>query len=206
MAAHKPFSEASDRNRQPILAVLARHFADRSRVLEVGSGSGQHVVHFAGALPHLTWQCSDLPGQLPGIRLWLDEAGLANTPAPLALDVDGAWPFDRFDAVFTANTLHIMAWDQVLRMFAQLHGVMTDDAVLAIYGPFNYGGRFTSAGNAGFDASLRSRAPHMGIRDFEAVDGAARAAGLELVEDCAMPANNRCLIWRKRRSSGITPG
>ena len=199
MAGHKPYSEASERNRAPILAVLAEHFAARRHVLEIGSGTGQHAVHFAQALPHLTWQCSDTPGQLPGIRLWLDEAGLANTPPPLALDVEGVWPAGRFDAVFTANTLHIMAWGQVQRLFAQLPGIMTDDALLVIYGPFNYAGRFTSAGNADFDASLKSRVPHMGIRDFEAVDAAARNAGLDLVEDCAMPANNRCLVWRKRR-------
>ena len=202
MRGQKPFSEASERNREPLLAVLARHFADRSRVLEIGSGSGQHAVHFAQGLPHLTWQCSDMPAQLPGIRLWLDQAGLANTPAPLALDVDGAWPCARFDAVFTANTLHILAWEQVLRMFSRLPGAMTNDAVLAIYGPFNYQGRFTSAGNGSFDASLKARTAHMGIRDFEAVDGAAHGAGLELVEDCTMPANNRCLIWHKRRSDG----
>lgn len=206
MSGHKPFSAASERNREPLLAVLAEHFADRCCVLEIGSGTGQHAVHFARALPHLAWQCSDMSVQLPGIRLWLDEAGLANTPAPLALDVDGAWPAQRFDAVFTANTLHIMAWEQVLRMFACLPGVMTDDALLAVYGPFNYAGRFTSPGNANFDASLKASASHMGIRGFEAVDGQARMAGLELVEDRAMPANNRCVIWCKQRSANITPG
>ncbi len=196
MTGPKPFAEASERNRQPILAVLAQHFADRSHVLEIGSGTGQHAVHFAQALPHLTWQCSDLHGQLPGIRLWLDEAGLANTPAPLKLDVDGAWPAARFDAVFTANTLHIMGWHQVVRLFERLPEVLSGDATLAVYGPFNSAGRFTSAGNAAFDASLKTREPHMGIRDFEAVDGLARGAGLALAHDCAMPANNRCLIWR----------
>ncbi len=201
MAGHKPFSTASERNRAPILAVLATHFADRTRVLEIGSGTGQHAVHFARALPHLTWQCADTQERLPGIRLWLDEAGLANTPAPLKLDVDGAWPGQRFDGVFSANTLHIISWEQVLRMFACLPGVMTDDAVLAIYGPFNYGGRFTSASNADFDASLKESAPHMGIRDFEVVNTLAGNAGFELVEDRAMPANNRCLIWRRRRST-----
>ncbi len=198
MAGHKPFSTASERNREPILAVLEQHFADRGRVLEIGSGSGQHAVHFARGLPHLTWQCADMPGQLPGIRLWLDEAGLANTPAPLVLDVDGAWPDRRFDAMFSANTLHIISWEQVLRMFVCLPGVMTDDALLVVYGPFNYGGRFTSASNADFDASLKASAPQMGIRDFEAVNTLAGNAGLELVEDRAMPANNRCLVWRRR--------
>ena len=105
----KPFSPACERNREPILAVLLGRFADRSRVLEIGSGSGQHAVHFAAAMPHLVWQTSDVPAHLPGIRQWLDEAHLPNTPPPQAFDVNGGWPAGRFDAVFSANTLHIMA-------------------------------------------------------------------------------------------------
>lgn len=106
----KPYAPACDRNRDPILAVLREHFADRQQVLEIGSGTGQHAVHFAAALPPLVWQTSDRHGQLAGIRLWLDEAALPNTPPPLALDVNGPWPRQRFDAVFSANTLHILAW------------------------------------------------------------------------------------------------
>lgn len=195
--ARKPYAPACDRNREPILAVLRRHFADRRRVLEIGSGTGQHAVHFASALPHLTWQASDRAANLPGIGMWLDEAGLPNTPPALELDVDGGWPAERFDALFTANTLHIMGWDDVVRLFDALRGVSTADAVLAIYGPFNYGGRFTSESNAAFDARLRSEDARQGIRDFEAVDALARGAGFALAEDCAMPANNRTLVYRR---------
>ena len=191
----KPWSEACERNRDPILAVLREHFADRRRVIEIGSGTGQHAVHFARHLPHLTWQASDVEENLPGIRLWFDEAALPNLPPPIALDVNGPWPDERFDAAFTANTLHIMSWDEVRRLFAGLDRVLANDAVLAIYGPFNYGGKYTSASNAAFDASLKRRAPHMGIRDFEAVDELARNIGFSLVRDHPMPANNRTLVW-----------
>ena len=193
----KPYSEACDRNREPILEVLRRHFADRRHVLEIGSGTGQHAVHFAAALPHITWQTSDVEPNLPGVRLWLEEAGLPNLPPPVPLDVTGPWPGARFDGVFTANTLHIMSWQDVHALFAKLPEVLTADAVLAVYGPFNYNGAFTSASNAAFDEWLKRRAAHSGIRDFAAVDELARAIGLGLVEDRAMPANNRTLIWRR---------
>jgi len=191
----RPYSASCDRNREPILAVLRQHFADRKRVLEIGSGTGQHAVHFAAALPHLTWQTSDLPENHEGIRLWLDEAALPNTPAPLALDARGPWPQARYDAVFTANTLHIMSWPEVQALFAALPAVLADDARLAIYGPFNYGGAFTSPSNAQFNVTLKGWGAHMAIRDFEAVDALARGAGLRLLEDREMPANNRCLVW-----------
>jgi SAM-dependent methyltransferase len=193
----KPFSPACERNREPILAALREPFAGRRAVLEVGSGTGQHAVHFAAALPHLIWQTSDVAGNLPGIRAWLAEAALPNTPPPLELDVTGPWPVQRFDAAFSSNTLHIMSWPEVQRLFEQLDSVLTDDALLAVYGPFNDGGRFTSDSNAAFDASLRERASHMGIRDAAAVDALARAIGLTLMADLPMPANNRTLLWRR---------
>jgi len=196
--ADKPHSAACERNRDPILAVLRAHFADRHHVLEVGSGTGQHAVHFAAALPHLVWQCSDRAENLPGTRAWLDEAALPNTPPPLEFDVAGAWPRDHYDAVFSANTLHIMSWDEVRRLFAGLPGIARDDCKLAIYGPFNYDGKFTSDSNREFDASLRQRGSHMGIRDVADVDALARQAGFALIDDVAMPANNRCRVWQRQ--------
>ncbi|MDN5864346.1 MAG: class I SAM-dependent methyltransferase [Gammaproteobacteria bacterium] len=194
----KLFSSACERNREPILGVLREHFQDRSRVLEIGSGSGQHAVHFAAALPHLTWQTSDRAENLAGIRLWLKEAGLANTPKPFAFDVnDEAWPQGGYDAIFSANTLHIMAWPEVEALFSNMRALLDDNGKLAVYGPFNYGGRFTSASNAAFDASLKARDARMGIRDFEAVNHLADGAGLTLAADAAMPANNRCLLWQR---------
>lgn len=193
----KPYAPACDRNRDPILAVLREHLPPRAHVLEIGSGTGQHAVHFAAALPQATWQASDRPDRLPGIRTWLDEAALPNTPAPLALDVNGDWPARRFDAIFTANTLHIMGWSDIVRLFERLPSALADDALLVVYGPFNYGRRFTSDSNAAFDARLKAERPQQGIRDFEAVDALARAAALTLVADLAMPANNRCIVWRR---------
>lgn len=193
----KPFSAACERNREPILAVLKQHFSDRRQVLEVGSGTGQHAVHFAAALPHLVWQTSDRAAYHAGIRAWLDDAALPNARLPLLLDVTGAWPPQTFDALYTANTLHIMAWAEVKQLFAALPEVLAADAVVSVYGPFNYGGVFTSDSNTAFDADLKSRDPKMGLRDFEAVDALAQAVGLRLVQDYALPANNRCIVWRR---------
>lgn len=211
----KPFAPACERNREPILAVLRRHFADRRRVLEIGSGSGQHAVHFAAAMPWLTWQCSDVAEHLPGIGMWLEEAGLANAPAPVELDVAKDWlavlasgpalprvggrQKGRFDAAFSANTLHIMGWAEVEAFFAGLDAALADDAIVVVYGPFNYNGAYSSDSNREFDAWLKARDARSAIRDFEAVDALARGIEMRLVEDVAMPANNRCLVWRRER-------
>jgi cyclopropane fatty-acyl-phospholipid synthase-like methyltransferase len=194
----KPFAESCVQNRDPILAVLVEVFADRRRVLEIGSGTGQHAVYFAAALPHLVWQTADVPLHHAGIRAWLMDAALPNVLAPLALDVcQTGWRSGRYDAVFSANTLHIMSWPEVKCFFAGVGGVLEPGGVLAVYGPFNYGGAFTSESNAHFDAWLKARDPASGVRDFEAVDALARAQGLVLQRDIAMPANNRTLVWRR---------
>ena len=195
-ATERPDAPSCARNREPILAVLQDHFADRRRVLEIGSGTGQHAIYFAGHFPGLTWQTSDRPDQLPGIAAWLDHAALANTPPPIAFDVGAAWPAGPYDAVFSANTLHIMPWAAVEQLFAGLPRILAGGAKLVVYGPFNDGGRCTSDSNAAFDRWLKAQAPHQGLRDFAAVDALARAAGLALVDDRAMPSNNRCLIWQ----------
>ena len=194
----KPFSESCVQNREPILAVLRALFADRSHVLEVGSGTGQHAVYFGAELTHLRWQTADVPQHHAGIRLWLAEAGLANVLPPLALDVNQTgWRSGRYDAVFSANTLHIMSWPEVEKFFAGVGEILESGGILAVYGPFNYNGAFTSESNARFDAWLKARDPASGVRDFEAVDALARAQGLHLQQDIAMPANNRMLVWRK---------
>jgi cyclopropane fatty-acyl-phospholipid synthase-like methyltransferase len=194
----KQFSAACERNREPILAILRDAFAASHRVLEIGSGTGQHAAYFAARLPHLIWQTSDLPQNHPSILAWQQEAALPNLLPPLALDVaGGAWPSGPYDAVFSANTCHIMAWQEVCAMFAGIGCVLQPGGVLGIYGPFNYGGQFTSASNAQFDATLKAQAPHMGIRDVEAVNRLAAEQGLALAADHPMPANNRLLLWRR---------
>ncbi len=204
-AAQKPFSPSCERNRDPILAILRAQFADSTRVLEIGSGTGQHAVYFAAAMPWLTWQCSDVADNLPGIGMWLQAAGLPNTPPAIALDVAlGPWPTQAFDAVFSANAVHIMGWAQVEALFEGVQGVLDRDARqegsnanLVLYGPFNYNGSYSSDSNREFDGWLKARDPRSGIRDFEAIDALARGIGLQLADDIAMPANNRCLVWHR---------
>lgn len=197
---------ATERNRDPILAVLGEHFATCHQVLEIGSGTGQHAIHFAAALPHLHWQPSDLPENHPAINAWIAASGLENVSPPLALDVGRAdtWPSQRYDAVFSANTLHIVSWPQVQSLFANLPRVLAPDARIVIYGPFNIGGQFTAPSNAAFDASLREWDPTSGIRDREAVQALAAQAGLSFLADIEMPANNRCLVWQPAQS-GAAP-
>jgi len=198
MTESKPFAPHCERNKEPILALLQPYLVNRHRVLEIGSGTGQHAVFFAPALPYTVWQTSDVDENLPGIRLWLQEAALPNLPPPLLLDVTGEWPQQRFDAAFTANSLHIMPWTAVEKFFAGLDTVLERDGLLAVYGPFNYHGTYTSESNREFDGWLKQRSALSGIRDFEAVDALANRIGLQLVNDHAMPANNRLLVWRRQ--------
>jgi SAM-dependent methyltransferase len=195
----KPYAESCEQNRAPIQAVLEDLFADRRRVLEIASGTGQHAVYFAQAMPHLTWQTSELPENHAGIQAWLDEAGLPNVLPPLAINVTSpAWPLSQpFDAVFNANTVHIVSWPAVEAMFAGIGQALAPGGILYLYGPFNYGGNFTSESNARFDVWLKNRDPRSGVRDFEAIDRLAAAQGLTLLRDVAMPANNRSLVWQK---------
>jgi cyclopropane fatty-acyl-phospholipid synthase-like methyltransferase len=202
----KPHAPAAERNAAPILAELAPRFASTRRVLEIGTGTGQHAVHFAAALDHLVWLTSDLPGQHAGIRLWLEEAALPNIEPPLSLDVLEPWPaLPDFDAAFTANTFHIMPWDGVPATFSGLAERLPAGAPFIVYGPFAYSGAHTAPSNARFDAQLRAADPRMGVRDI--VDVAEAAEGLfELEADVSMPANNRLLIWRRLGSSDASGG
>jgi SAM-dependent methyltransferase len=203
VTAALPWSEACVRNQGPILDVLRTAFANRQRVLEIGAGTGQHGVHFARHLPHLTWQPTDRHEYLDGLLARVATEGPPNLAVPVALDVlRRPWPPFAADAVFTANTLHIMSWVAVEALFARLPEVLAPDGLLAIYGPFSDQGRHTSDSNATFDAMLRERDPESGVRDFQVVNALAAAAGLRLVEDCAMPANNRLILWH--RQSTIT--
>ena len=203
----KPFSSSCERNRDPILDVLRRHLGGAHQVLEIGSGTGQHAVHFAAAMPWLAWQTSDHFDNLAGINQWLNDASLANTPPPIPLQAateptphfTPALPSNvlPFDAVFTANTLHIMGWPEVQALFTSLPAILADNARVIVYGPFNQGGDFSSESNREFDRSLKARDMRSGIRDLEAVDALAEASGLQRIDDVAMPANNRMLVWRR---------
>ena len=194
-------SEACERNKGPILAVLGGELAASRSVLEIGSGTGQHAVHFARHLPYLSWQPTEVSSELAPLEERILAEGPPNLRPALALDVRvHPWPVERVDAVFSANTLHIMAWDAVEHFFRGVGEVLTAPGVLCIYGPFRYRGGYTSESNAEFDRYLKMRNPSRGIRDFEALERLAAAAGLELAADHPMPANNQTLVWRHRRA------
>lgn len=207
---NKPFAESCLRNRDPILAVLRPLLAGRHALLEIGSGSGQHAVHFAAALPQLLWQASDHADHLPGMRLWLDEAVLPNTPPPIALQavpgagLQPALAAGRFDAVFTANTLHIMPWEAVCALLQGVAGLLPEGGLFAAYGPFKRDGDFTSASNREFDAWLKARDAASGIRDREAIDAQAARHGLRRLHSHALPANNELLVWQLANNPALT--
>ncbi len=194
----KPYSESCDQNKAPILAIIQPLFKDCRSVLEIGSGTGQHAVCFAENMPQLIWHTSDRSENHGGIRQWLDEAVLPNTRYPLLLDVaQDEWPALSVDGVFSANTAHIMHWPEVEALIAGVSELLQEGGLFALYGPFNYNGHYTSESNAGFDGWLKQRDPESGIRDFEAVNKLAGSAGLSLLDDYEMPANNRILCWQK---------
>lgn len=194
----KPFSESCAQNQDSILAVLRQVFSDRKIVLEIGSGTGQHAVYFGKNLPHLVWQTSDLQQNHEGILAWLNEENLPNVLPPLSIDVsDSIWPTDKVDALFSANSVHIMSWNCVEAMFRGMGRCLSPGGIVCFYGPFNYGGKFTSEGNEQFDRWLKANDARSGVRDFEALDQLARSIGLTLMLDLAMPANNRTLVWKR---------
>jgi len=198
----KPFSDSCVQNQREICSVLLTLLIDSKHVLEIGSGTGQHAVYFAERLRHLIWQTSDQKQYHQGISLWLDEAGLDNTRAPFSLDVSkDNWPelntIQPIDALFSANAVHIMSWDNVLDYFRHGTKLLEKNGLFLLYGPFNYNGEYTSESNASFDQWLKVRDLESGIRDFEALDELANKNSMKLTHDIEMAANNRILCWNK---------
>ncbi|MBU2887836.1 DUF938 domain-containing protein [Gilvimarinus agarilyticus] len=192
-----PFSQACENNKDPILNVLTEVFSDRRRVLEIGSGTGQHAVYFAQNLPHLIWQTSDLSVNHVGINQWIDHQPSDNLLRPTVFDLrQPVWPTG-IDAVFSANTAHIVSWPLVQALFTQVGQHLPPGGIFAQYGPFNYGGQYTSDSNAAFDQMLKKRDPDSGIRHFEEISQLAEQNALVLSKDYPMPANNRLLVWTK---------
>lgn len=195
---NKPFSQSCENNKQPILQVLQRIFTLPCELVEIGSGTGQHVVFFAEHLPHIIWQPTDQPEYLEGISQWIAEADLTNINAPMKLNVrDEPWPCQQLEAVFTANTLHIMSQQEVEIFFNRLGNYLLPEAIFCSYGPFNKKGSYTSASNARFDQWLKARDPLSAIRHMEDLVTLGRLNKIELIEEVIMPANNMCLIWQK---------
>ncbi|WP_321276364.1 DUF938 domain-containing protein [Thiomicrorhabdus indica] len=197
-ATPKPFSQSSEENKTVIFESIHPYLANKSSVLEIASGTGQHAVYFSSQLPHLTWQTSDLIESHSGICQWLDEADLPNIHRPVELNVsESQWPDCKYDAVFSANSFHIMSQQNVVDFFANIADVLQEGAHVLIYGPFNYNNAFTSESNANFDVWLKHRNPQSGIKDFEWCHQLAMDAGLILENDIEMPVNNRILVWSK---------
>jgi len=193
----KPYSQACENNKQPILKQLKHAFENTSQVLEVGSGSGQHAIHFAQHLPHLNWQTSDVLSNHNGINQWIAESEMSNIGRPLNLDLNQSWPVEQVDGIFTANTLHIVNWWLVIKFFEGVSRHLVAGGMLCIYGPFNYDSQFTSDSNREFDLWLKERDPQSGIRNIEAIYQLANQTNLTLIDDHPMPANNRLLVFKK---------
>lgn len=195
--AELPFAEACERNKGPILEQLLQIMPERGRVLEIGSGTGQHVIHFAPHFGRLSWQPSEQRGQLPGLNARIRSEGDAAVLPAIELDVEGAWPDHEFVAAYSANTAHIMPWRAVCAMFAGLGPRLRPGAPFCLYGPFNVDGAYTSPGNRDFDRQLREQDPDMGLRDAEAVEELAARHRLQAVRRTGMPANNLLLVFRR---------
>ena len=200
MTADLPYSQACENNKAPILERLSDVFNAPGLVLEIGTGTGQHAVHFATAMPHLTWQPSDHPDAADTSRPRLAHADVPNILPVIELNVAAAWPIESFDWVFSANTAHIMAWSEVEQMFHQIGQRLEPQGAFCLYGPFNECGEYSSDSNRQFDRHLKSRAAHMGIRDLEDLSALAESSGLTLADNFAMPANNRLLVFRGARA------
>ena len=198
----KPYSESCERNQEPILKILQETLVNQQCVLEIASGTGQHAVYFGRALPHLSWQTSELTQKHEGILAWLNEIKLPNVLTPITINVnDAKWPVGIVDTVFNANTVHIISWLEVERMFAGIARVLNANGILCLYGPFKYKGKFTSESNARFDAFLRSNNRNSGIRNFEDINRLAESHGLFLVKDVDMPSYNQILVWQRAQKT-----
>ena len=192
-----PFSESCERNKAPILEVLQQLFPSSGKILEIGSGTGQHIVYFAPHFPLLQWQPSDRDEYLQGLTARVKAEGSPNILPPIRLDVLEQWPDRDFDAAYSANTSHIMGWDAVCATFAGLGVHLGAGGLYCLYGPFNQDGRFTADSNREFDSHLRSRDPEMGLRDLEALESLANNNQMVLQKQFPMPANNQVLVFRK---------
>lgn len=194
----RPSAPAADRNCEPIMGVLGDELTGRERVLEIGSGTGQHAVFIAEHMPGLFWQTSDLPQNHPGIRAWIDHAGCPNVGAPLELDVESpTLDGSRFDAVFSANTAHIMSEGAVESMFRVVGDILRSGGVFCLYGPFRIDGRFSSESNERFDRSLRAQDASMGIRELEVLENYGHNSDMQRVRIYGMPTNNLVVVWQK---------
>jgi len=195
----KQFAPSCDINKEPILRVLQEVLPPCGVVLEIGSGTGQHAVHFATHLPQHIWQPTELCGNFPSIRAWARERQLPNLRSPLELNLiaDTDWPVTSAHAVVCINTIHIVAWRGVVKLFMGAAKILEPGGVLYVYGVCRYATRPLEPSNQAFDELLRARDPEAGVRDFEAIDQLAKDNGFSLLCDRSMPGNNRSIAWIK---------
>ena len=196
-----PYSEACERNKTPILEVLHQFLPSSGIILEIGSGTGQHIVHFAPHFPDLHWQPSEREEYLQGLTDRVEQEGSLNILPPIKLDVLEHWPDEVFDGAYSANTAHIMGWDAVCATFAGLGAHLVPGGLYFLYGPFNQDGGFTAESNRVFDGHLRSRDPQMGLRELEALESLANRSQMVLRQQFPMPANNQILVFQKKGSN-----
>ncbi|MDI9244666.1 DUF938 domain-containing protein [Marinobacter sp. CHS3-4] len=199
MTADLPYSQACENNKAPILEKLREIFDQSGKVLEIGTLTGQHAVHFAQAMPHLQWQPTDHPDAADTCLPRLKQAALPNMLPVIELDVSTPnWPVENFTWAFSANTAHIMAWREVEQMFQQIGKRLPENGAFCLYGPFNNQGEYSSDSNRQFDRHLRAQASHMGIRDLDDLSTLAQSVGMKLTNNYAMPANNQLLVFRAK--------
>ena len=193
-----PFSQACEKNKEPILKVLKEYVSDQESLLEIAGGTGQHGEFFAKSFPNIVWQTSDLPDAVTDLNLRISEANLQNLPRALTLDVnDPNWNVKKYELLFTANSLHIMSEESVENFFSRIPDALQQSALVFIYGPFKYDGKFTTESNAEFDEWLKEKDRRSGIRDFEVISELAISAGFSFVADVQMPSNNQLLVFSR---------
>ena len=192
------FSQACEKNKEPILKVLKEYISDQESLLEIAGGTGQHGEFFAKSFPNIVWQTSDLPDVVTDLNLRISEANLQNLPRALTLDVnDPNWNVKKYELLFTANSLHIMSEKSVENFFSRIPDALQQSALVFIYGPFKYDGKFTTESNAEFDEWLKEKDRRSGIRDFEVISELAISAGFSFVADVQMPSNNQLLVFSR---------
>jgi len=198
MSPQKPFAPAADKNKVAICAALQREIKAGDQVLEIGSGTGQHITWFATHIPNATWQPSDLAHNLSGIDAWITESNCSNIHPPVELDVEHTpWPVQKADVCYSANTLHIMNWHAIEALFKHASVLLGNGGKLCIYGPFRISGEHVSESNAQFDEQLRARNQESGVRDLNDLDCLAAQLDFDPPKSIRLPANNFLVVWEK---------
>lgn len=196
--SQKNYAPSVERNKDPIYKVLKEYIDSKARLLEIGSGTGQHAVFLGEKFPKIQWITSDVKPNHSDIKEWLKEAKLPNVHGPEVLKIGkDDFPRGKFDFIFTANTLHIMSWKEDKSLFKLLGKRLREGAIVFFYGPFNYEGKFTTPSNEEFDGWLKNRDSKSGIRNFEDINQSMEKSGFELINDHEMPANNRLLVFKR---------